>query len=53
MTIGLKIYEILDEEELRKRAAERKAQSDKVLELIYTKLIDTIRKKKEFKGSKP
>jgi hypothetical protein len=52
MTLGLKIHEILDEEELKKRAAERKAESDRVLETIYSKLIDTIKKKKEMKGSK-
>ena len=53
MTIGLKIHEIVDEEELRKRAAERKAESDKVLEVIYGKLIDTIKRKKDVKGTKP
>lgn len=53
MTIGLKIHEIVDEEELRKRAAERKAESDKVLEMIYTKLIDTIKRKKDVKKTKP
>jgi len=52
MTIGLKIHEILDEEELKKRAAQRKAESDQVLETIYTKLIDTIKKKKDMKGGK-
>jgi hypothetical protein len=52
MTLGLKIHEILDEEELKKRAAQRKAESDQVLESIYTKLIDTIKKKKDMKGGK-
>ncbi len=53
MTIGLKIHEIVDEEELRKRAAQRKAESDKVLDLIYSKLIDTIKRKKDLKGARP
>ena len=53
MTIGLKIHEILDDDEIKKRAEQRKAESDQVLELIYSKLIDTIKKKNVLKGAKP
>ena len=46
MTMGLKVRALLDEKEIKKRADARKAESDAILENIYSLLHGTDQKKK-------
>ncbi|UCH87928.1 MAG: hypothetical protein JSV49_06565 [Thermoplasmata archaeon] len=38
MSMGLKVQPVLGDEEIKQKAAMRKAESDQILELVYEKL---------------
>jgi hypothetical protein len=42
MTMGLKVRRVLDED-IKKKAKKRKAESDDVLESVYSKLVGSFR----------
>ncbi len=39
MTMGMKVHQIVDEEDLQKKAKERKKESDDILESVYSMLM--------------
>ena len=44
MTMGLRVHQIIDEGGLKIKAAQRKAKSDKLLETVYSSLMDSLKK---------
>ena len=47
MTMGLKVNEILGDDEIKQKAVQRKQESDQILELVYDKLLKGCKKKEE------
>ena len=47
MTMGLKTTPLLGDDELKQKAAQRKAESDQILELVYDRLKKGYRKQEE------
>lgn len=47
MTMGLKVRQIIGDDELRAKAAKRKAASDEVLESVYARLMGNLKKKEK------
>lgn len=44
MTMGLRVHQIIEEGGLKIKAAQRKAKSDKLLETVYSSLMDSFKK---------
>ena len=47
MTMGLQVNELLGEDEIKKKAAARKDESDQILEMVYDKLVKGVKKREE------
>ena len=52
MTMGLKVRELLNEKQIKEKAKARKAESDAILENIYSLLMQQKDKKKTFSTKK-
>lgn len=47
MTMGLETDQLLGEDEIKQKAAQRKQESDQILELVFDKLKKGIKKQEE------
>ena len=47
MNMGLQVNDLFGEEDIKKKAAARKTESDQILELVYDKLIKGVKKREE------
>jgi hypothetical protein len=47
MAPGVKVQELLGDDAVKQKAAQRKAESDQILELVYDKLVKGFKKRED------